>query len=391
MHMDMKSKLNMNVVNAPMSGIRKIADSVAQVKGIIRFDIGEPDFDTPKHIREAAIKAIHDGYSHYTVAPGIMELRKAIAEKLKNDNSMEYDPETEICVTAGGAGALYCGLQSIVNPGDEVIIPDPAWPHYLGILSILEAKPVFVTIKEKDKFNMLPSEIEKKITPKTKCIVVNSPGNPTGGVMSEENLRWISEIAKRHEIFVFSDEAYEKLILGGTKHVSIGSLPGMRDLTINQFTLSKTYAMTGWRLGYCAAQKDLMAPIRKVSLFSITHVSSIVQKAAVAAITGPQDCVKEMVEEFKVRGKILADGLNATGKISCIVPEGAFYVFANISQLDMKSEVFVLKMIKEAGVSAVHGSAFGASGEGYVRFCFANSQENIKKAVVKIQDFVKTL
>jgi aspartate/methionine/tyrosine aminotransferase len=165
----------------------------------------------------------------------------------------------------------------------------------------------------------------------------------------------------------------------------------MRDLTINQFTLSKTYAMTGWRLGYCAAQKDIMAPIRKVSLYSITHVSSIVQKAAVAAITGPQDCVKEMVEEFKVRGKILADGLNATGKISCIVPEGAFYVFANISQLNMKSEEFVLKMIKEAGVSAINGSSFGASGEGYVRFCFANSRENIKKAVVKIQDFVKTL
>jgi aminotransferase len=389
--MDMKLKLNMNVVNAPMSGIRKIADSVAQMKDIIRFDLGEPDFDTAQHIKDAAIKAINDGFSHYTVAPGIMELRKAISEKLKKDNSMEYDPETEICVTAGGVGAVYSALQSILNPGDEVIMPDPAWPVYVGILAILEAKPVFVTIQEKDKFNMLPSEVEKKITPKTKCIIVNSPSNPTGGVMSEKNLRGIAEIAKKHRIFVFSDEAYEKLILGEEKHLSIGSLPGMRDLTINQFTLSKTYAMTGWRLGYCAAQKDIMVPIKKVCMYTITHASSIVQKAAVAAITGPQDCVKEMAEEFKVRGKILADGLNATGKISCIVPEGAFYAFANITRLNMKSEEFVLKMIKEAGVSAINGSSFGMSGEGYVRFCFANSQENIKKAVVKIQNFVKTL
>ncbi|MEI7904565.1 MAG: pyridoxal phosphate-dependent aminotransferase [Candidatus Firestonebacteria bacterium] len=389
--MDMKAKLNMNVVNAPMSGIRKIADSVAQMKGVIRFDLGEPDFDTPLHIKEAAIKAINDGFSHYTMGPGIPELRKAIAEKLRKDNGMEYDSETEICVTAGGVGAIYSGLQSIINPGDEVIVSDPVWPFYLGILAILEAKPVLVTLKEKDKFNMLPAEVEKKITPKTKCIVVNSPNNPTGGVMSEENLRGIAELAKKHGIFVFSDESYEKLILGGTKHLSIGSLPGMKDLTVNQFTLSKTYAMTGWRLGYCAAQKDLMVPIKKVSLYSITHVSSIVQKAAVAAITGPQQCVSDMVSEFKARGKILADGLNATGKISCIMPEGAFYVFANITKLNMKSEDFVLKMIKEAGVSGINGSAFGDSGEGYVRFCFANSQENIKKAVLKIQDFVKTL
>lgn len=389
--MDMKLKLNQNVVNAPMSGIRKIVDLVAQRQDIIRFDLGEPDFRTPKHINEAAIKAINDGFSHYTVGPGILELRKAISEKLKTDNHLEYDPETEICVTAGGVGAVYSALQAIVNPGDEVIIPDPAWPVYLGILAILEAKPVFVTIKEKDKFNMLPSEVEKKITPKTKCIVINSPSNPTGGIMSEENLRGIAEIAKRHEIFVFSDEAYEKLILGGTKHLSIGSFPGMRNLTISQFTLGKTYAMTGWRVGYCAAQKDIMAPIRKVSLYSITHVSSIVQKAALAAITGSQACVKAMVEEFRIRGKILADGLNATGKITCMVPEGAIYLFANITSLNMKSEEFVLKMIAEAGVSAVHGSSFGPSGEGYVRFCFANSQENIKKAVVKIHKFVNTL
>ena len=389
--MDMKAKLNMNVINAPMSGIRKIADSIAQMKDIIRFDLGEPDFDTPEHIREAAVRAIHDRFSHYTVAPGIMELREAISEKLRKDNGMEYDPATELCVTTGGAGAIYSGLQAIINPGDEVIIPDPAWPIYVGILSVLGAKPVFVPLNEKDKFNMLPSEVDKKITSKTKCIIVNSPNNPTGGVTSEDNLRGIAEIAKRHEIFVSSDEPYEKLIFGGTKHVSIGSFPGMKELTISQFTLSKTYAMTGWRLGYCAAHKDIMAPIRKLNLFATTHATSIVQKAAVAALTGPQDCVQDMVAEFKVRGKTLADGLNATGKISCIVPEGAFYIFANILKLNMKSEDFVMKMIREAKVSAVNGSAFGTSGEGYVRFCFANSLENIKKAVVKIQDFVKTL
>ncbi len=389
--MDFKSRMNLNVVNAPMSGIRKIADSVASMPDVIRFDLGEPDFDTPKHIKDAAIKAINDGFSHYTVGPGIMELRKAIALKLKKDNGMEYDPETEITVTAGGVGAIYSGLQAIINPGDEVIVSDPVWPVYLGILAILEAKPVLVTIKESDKFNMLPAEVEKKITSKTKCICLNSPNNPTGGVMSEVNMRGIADIAKKHGIFVLSDESYEKLILGNSKHISIASLPGMRDLTISQFTLSKTYAMTGWRLGYCAANKEIMAPLRKVSLYSITHVSSIVQKAAVAAITGPQQCVDEMVGEFKKRGKLLADGLNATGKISCLVPEGAFYVFANIKKLNMKSEDFVLRMIKEAGVSAVNGSSFGESGEGYVRFCFANSEENIKKAVERVQKFVKNL
>lgn len=389
--MDMKLKLNMNVVNAPMSGIRKISDLVAQMKDIIRFDLGEPDFDIPKHIGEAAINAVRDGFSHYTVAPGIPELRTAIAAKLKKDNNLEYDPATEICVTTGGAGAIYCGLQSILNPGDEVILSDPAWPIYEGVLAVLEAKPVFVALKEKDKFNMLPSEVAKKITPKTKCIVVNSPNNPTGGVTSGENLRGIAELAKQHEIFVLSDEAYEKLIFNGTKHVSIGSFPGMKELTINQFTLSKTYAMTGWRIGFCAAHKDIMASIRKVNLYSTTHVSSVGQKAAIAALTGPQDCVQEMVKEFKARGHLLADGLNATQKISCIVPEGAFYIFANISRLNMKAEDFVLKMIKEAGVSAVPGPSFGPSGEGYVRFCFANSQENIREAVGRIQKFVKTL
>jgi aspartate/methionine/tyrosine aminotransferase len=387
----MKSKLNMNVVNAPVSGIRKIVNLVAQRKDVIRFDLGEPDFDTPRHIREAAIRAINDGFSHYTVSPGMIELRKAISEKLRTDNGMEYDPETEICVTSGGVGAIYSALQSIVNPGDEVIISDPAWPSYHGILSILEAKPAFVIIKEKDKFNMLPSEVEKKIRPKTKCIVINSPNNPTGGVMSEENLRGISEIARAFGIFVLSDESYEKITLGGTKHLSIGSFPGMRNITISQFTLGKTYAMTGWRVGYCAAQKDIMAPIRKVSMYSITHVNSIAQKAALTAITGSQDCVREMVGEFKARGKILADGLNATGKISCMMPEGTFYLFANVSRLNIKSEEFVLRMIEEAGVSAVNGSSFGPSGEGYVRFCFANSQENIRRAVTKIQAFVKTL
>jgi aspartate/methionine/tyrosine aminotransferase len=387
----MKSKLNMNVVSAPMSGIRKISDAVAQMKNIIRLDLGEPDFDTPQHIKEAAIKAIRDGFSHYTVAPGIIELRKAISEKLYKDNGMKYDPDTEICVTAGGVGALYSGLQSIINPGDEVIIPTPCWPIYLGILAVLQAKPVFVTLKEENKFNMLPSEVERTVTQKTKCILLNSPNNPTGGVMSEKNLLGIAEIAKKNEIFVFSDEAYEKLVFRGMRHVSIGSFPGMKELTINQFTLSKTYAMTGWRLGYCAADKDIMAAIRKVNLYSTTHTNSIAQKAALAAITGPQDCVKEMAEEFRDRGQLLADGLNATGKISCIVPEGAFFAFANISRLKIKSEEFVLKMIKEVGVSAVNGSAFGESGEGYVRFCFANSRENIKAAIDKIQDLVKTL
>lgn len=389
--MEIAKKLNPHVVNAQISGIRKIADAVMQMKGVIRLDIGEPDFDTPKHIRDAAIAALDEGFTHYTAAPGILELRKAVAEKLRKDNNLEYDAESEITITAGGIGAIFSALQAVVNPGDEVIVSDPAWPIYFGILDIVEAKPVPVILQEENRFNMMPAEIEEKITPKTKAIVINSPNNPTGGIMTEENLLKIANLAKKHGVFVLSDESYEKLILGDTKHLSIASLPGMRDLAITQFTLSKTYAMTGWRVGYVAARKEIMAAVRKVSLYTVTHVSSIAQKAALAAMKGPQDCVKDMVKQFKVRGETLAKGLNATGKISCMAPEGAFYLFANITQLGMKSEDFVMKMIKEAGVSAVNGSSFGASGEGYVRFCFANSLENIKEAVARIERFVKTL
>lgn len=389
--MDVKKYLNPNVANAPMSGIRKISDLVMQMKDVVRMDLGEPDFDTPKHIKDAAVKAIEEGFTHYTAGPGIPPLRKAIAEKLKRENGLEYDFESEITVTCGGIGAIFSALQAVINPGDEVIVSDPIWPVYLGVLSILEAKPVIVTLNEKDGFNMLPSEIEKKITKKTKLIVINSPNNPTGGVMTEENIKKTAEIAIKHGILVLSDESYEKLILSGTKHLSIGSLPGMRDLAISQFTLSKTYAMTGWRAGYVAANKDITAALRKVSLYTITHINSITQKAALAAITGPQDCVNQMVEEFKKRGRIFADGLNATGKISCITPAGAFYCFANIKKLNIRSEDFVLRMIKEAGVSAVPGSSFGDSGEGFVRFCFANSTENIKEAVKRIGNFVKTI
>ncbi|OGF44517.1 MAG: hypothetical protein A2452_12810 [Candidatus Firestonebacteria bacterium RIFOXYC2_FULL_39_67] len=389
--MDIKAKLNLNVINAPMSGIRKISDMVMQMKDVVRMDLGEPDFDVPEHIKEAAIKAIKDGFSHYTPGPGIMELRKAAAVKFKSENGLDYDPETEITVTQGGIGAIFSALQTMVNPGDEVIVSDPVWPVYLGVLGILEAKPVFVTIKEKNGFNMMPDEVKAKITSKTKVIVINSPNNPTGGVMTESNLKAIAKLAAERGIFVLSDESYEKLILGKTKHLSIGSLPGMRDLTVTQFTLSKTYAMTGWRIGFAVAPKEISAGLRKVSLYTITHANSVAQKAAVAALTGPQDCVAKMVEAFRGRAKIISEGLNATDKISCIQPEGAFYAFANISKLNMKSEDFVLKMIKEARVSAVNGSSFGESGEGFVRFCFANSDENIKEAVKRISAFVKTL
>ena len=389
--METVKKLNPHVVNAQISGIRKIADAVMQMKDVIRMDIGEPDFDTPKHIKDAAIAALNDGFTHYTVAPGILELRKAVAEKLRKDNDLEYDAESEITITAGGVGAIFSTLQTLLNPGDEVIVSEPIWPVYLGVLDILEAKAVPVILKEENKFNMLPGEIEEKITSKTKAIVINSPNNPTGGVMTEGNLIKIADLARKRGVFVFSDESYEKLILGDTRHISVASLPGMRDLAITQFTFSKTYAMTGWRVGYVAAQKEIMAAIRKVSLYTVTHVASIVQKAALAALKGPQDCVEDMVEQYRVRGEALAKGLNATGKISCMAPEGAFYLFANITKLGMNSEDFVLRMIKEAGVSAVNGSSFGASGEGYVRFCFANSLEDIREAALRIEKFVKTL
>ena len=300
---------------------------------------------------------------------------------------MDYDPETEITVTCGGIGAIFSALQSILVAGDEAIVTDPVWPVYLGILHILNAKPAVIRLKEENNFNMTPAEVEAKITPKTKIILMNSPQNPTGAVMSEENIKGIAEIAKRRGIFVLSDESYEKLVYAGGKHISIAGLPGMRELAITQFTLSKTYAMTGWRVGYAVAAKEISAPLRKVSLYTITHINSMSQKAALAAITGPQNCVSDMLAEFEKRRDVLVKGLNEAKGISCPMPGGAFYAFANIKKLNIPSEEFVMRMIKEAGVSAVPGSSFGESGEGYVRFCFANSLDNVKEAVRRIKEF----
>lgn len=358
MDQSLARRLNPCVVEAPLSPIRRVAELAARFPDVVKLDVGEPDFDTPEHIKEAAAAALREGFTHYTHRAGIIELRRAIADKLARDNGVSYDPETEITATSGIMGGLFCSFCALVSPGDEVIVPDPVWPAFLGIIHMLGGTPVPVLTHEADGFNLVPEAVAEKITPRTKLVLLNSPQNPTGAVMPRERLEAIAELAKRHDLVVLSDETYEKLIYDGAQHISIASFDGMRERTLLLNGLSKTYAMTGWRVGYVAAPKQMMEAIGKVHLYTCTCVNSIAQKAAAAALTGPQGCVEEMRQEYRARRDLLVNGLNGLPGFTCATPRGTFYAFANIQGLGMPSEDAVMRLIEKARVSSVHGSAW---------------------------------
>ena len=355
----------------------------AKGKDVVHLEIGEPDFDTPDNIREAAVKAIWDGYTHYNPAQGIPELRKTIAEIVGKEKGLEAKPE-EVVVTPGAKPIMFFGILALVDEGDEVIYPNPGFPIYESVIEFVGAKAVPIKLEESKEFCFDPKELAKLVTPKTKLIIINSPQNPTGGVLSKGDLEALADVAKKNDIWVLSDEVYNRMIYEG-EHMSIAALPGMRERTIVLDGYSKTYAMTGWRLGYGIMPEELAARLTQIQINATSCTATFTQVAGIEAIRGDQGASNKMIEEFKRRRDVIVDGLNRIPGISCLRPKGAFYVFPNIQETGMSSQQVSDMLLEKAGVAGLPGTAFGDFGEGYLRFSYANSIENINKALERIE------
>ena len=360
----------------------------AKGKGVVHLEIGEPDFDTPKNIREAAKKAIDDGYTHYGPSAGIPELRKTIAEYISKTRNMKVDPD-EVVVTPGAKPIIFFTILTWLRPGDEVILPSPGFPIYESMVNFVGAKPVLLPLREENDFSFTVDDFKKLVTPLTKMVILNSPQNPTGGVVGKETLKGIAEIIGGDEdILILSDEVYSEIIYEGEHH-SIASIPGIKNQTVLLDGFSKTFAMTGWRAGYGVMNRELAQHIARLQTNSNSCTASFTQIACIEALTGPKDDVKKMVAEFKKRRDVIVDGLNKIPGFSCKNPHGAFYVFPNITKTKKSSKELADYLLNDAGVAGLSGTSFGAYGKGYLRFSYANSVENIKKALKKIDDAVK--
>ena len=371
------------------SAIRRMLELSMGMEDIVHLEQGEPDFTTPNHILEAAVEAMRKGFTHYTEINGTLELRQAIAEKLERENGIEADPEKEITVTSGSQEAMFITALGILNPGDEALILDPYYPAYFEDTLLAEAVPVTVPLKEEENYHVNMETLEKRITKKTKMIWICNPSNPTGHVFSKEDLEVIAEVAKRHNLIVFADEIYEKLLYENSKHTSIGSLPGMEDRTITVNGFSKAYAMTGWRIGYIAAEKKLSATLRKLHYYTALCPNSISQKAALAALTGPQNCVQEMVKEYDRRRRLVLNELEKIEGLSYVKPKGAFYVFPNFSSFEESDEAMALYLLKKAGVVTVPGSGFGEAGKGHLRISYSVSYKQVEEGMKRIKECLR--
>ena len=367
------------------SGIRQLFDLAQKMKSVINLGIGEPDFETPAHIKEAAKKALDEGYTHYTPNAGFADLREALSEKVKRDNDLDYSSDEVIVNDGGCTGSILLSILALVNPGEEVIVSDPYFVVYEPAIRMVGATPVFVSIDEENDFRMLTDDVEKAVTSKTKLIIVNSPCNPTGGIQLKEDLEGIADVAKRHNLYVISDEVYEKIVYDGMKHYSIASFEGMRNRTVTVNAFSKTYAMTGWRIGYAVGEKEIIDQMVKLQQFTMVHAPAISQRAAIAALKGPQDFVKYMVEVFDERRRFITRRLNEIDGFRCPTPKGAFYVYPNIKGVGKTSEEFANILLQEGGIAALPGTAFGKNGEGYMRFSYAQSLDKLKEACDRIQ------
>ena len=370
------------------SAIRRMLELSAGMKNVVHMEQGEPDFTTPKHILKAAMEATEKGFTHYTEIDGMLELRQAISEKLEKENGVDADPKTEITVTSGSQEAMLIAALGFLNRGDEALILDPYYPAYLEDTLIAEAKPIQIQLEEEKNYRIETEALEKKITEKTRMIWMCNPSNPTGNVFSKQDLETIAEAAQKHNLIVFSDEIYEKIIYDGTKHVSIGSLPNMKDRTITVNGFSKAYAMTGWRIGYIAAEKKLTTTLRKLHYYATLCPNAISQKAAIEALKGPQDCVKEMVTEYDRRRKHVLNELAKIDTLPYNNPKGAFYVFPNFSAYEKSDEEMASSLLNEAGVVTAPGSGFGKAGEGHLRLSYSISYEQVKEGMERIKKYL---
>lgn len=386
--MTIKMRQSKKMDDIPFSGIRKVFEAAGQLekqgKDIINLGIGRPNFDTPAHIKEAAKKSLDEGNVFYTSNYGTEGLRSAVAEKLKRDNGLDYEM-TDVIVTVGANQAVSIAMTALLDPGDEVLVPNPSWLHYFYCADLVGAKTVSYPLLEENGFNVIPEDIEKLVTPNTKMIIVNSPNNPTGSILSKESLQAIADIANKYDLIVLSDEIYEKLIYDDSVHYSIASLDGMKERTVLIHGVSKSYSMTGWRIGFAiSANKEFISAMIRVLQYTVTCANSFAQDGAEAALRGSQQCVEDMRLQFDRRRKLVYDRINKIEGLSCIAPKGAFYCFVNIKKLGMTDQEASDYYLNEAGVAMIPGSAFGEYGAGYLRVAFSNSYENIEKAMDRI-------
>ncbi len=378
----------------PFSEIRVMMERATQMQkngeDVIHMEIGRPDFDTPEVIKQAANTALANGNVFYTSNYGTPELRQAIADKLKRDNGIDYKAE-EILVTIGVGEGTYAAVAAFTEPGDEILVPDPVWLNYIHVPHFFGAVPVSYKLREENDYQIDLNEIEGLITPKTKMLVINTPGNPTGVVQSRDTLEKLADIAKKHDLIVVSDEIYEKLVYDGARHVSIAALPGMKERTITLNGFSKCYSMTGWRLGYAAAPVEFIKAMVRVHAYINTCAPSFVQEAGITALEKAEPDVQEMVKEYQRRRDYAVSAINAIDGLSCKTPGGAFYIFVNIKSLGRTSAEMADYLLDHAKIAAVPGSAFGPQGEGYIRLSYACSYERIVEAMERLRKAVADL
>ncbi len=386
---DYNKILSERALNLKPSGIRKFFDILDDIKGVISLTVGQPDFVTPWHIRKEAIRSLEDGETYYTSNSGLLELREEIGKYLTRRFSLTYDPKKEIIVTIGGSEAIDLAVRAVTNPGDEVIIPVPSFVCYGPITEMASGKAVFVNTYEKDKFKLTPETLKKAITPRTKLLILPFPNNPTGAIMTQEELEGIAEVVRDTDIIVLSDEIYAEMTYG-RKHVSIASLPGMRERTIVVNGFSKAYAMTGWRLGYVAAPFEITAQMYKIHQYAIMCAPTTSQYAAIEALKHGDPDIENMTAEYDRRRRLIVDGLRKIG-FECFEPEGAFYVYPNVGKFGLSSDEFCERLLYEEKVAIVPGTAFGECGEGFARISYAYSVKHINTALGKIESFVNRL
>lgn len=385
----MRNPLSDTIVTIPPSGIRKFFDIVSDMKDAISLGVGEPDFDTPWHIREEGIYSLEKGRTFYTSNAGLKELKIEICNYLKRRYEVEYDYNTEVMVTVGGSEAIDVALRAMLDPGDEVLIPQPSYVSYVPCAVLAGGRPVIIELEEKDQFRLTKEKLLEKITPKTKVLIMPFPNNPTGSIMEAEDLAEIAKIVEEHDLFVISDEIYSELTYKG-QHTTIAAFPGMRERTVLINGFSKSYAMTGWRLGYACAPQIILTQMLKIHQFAIMCAPTTSQYAAVEALRNGDDDVAEMREAYDQRRRFLVKSLRDMG-FDCYEPQGAFYVFPNISRFGMTSDEFALKLLEEEKVAVVPGTAFGDCGEGFLRISYAYSLKDLKRALERIERFVKRL
>ena len=378
----------------PFSGIRKIFEEVTRREkageDIIHLNIGRPDFDTPAHIKEAAKKALDEGKVHYSSNYGIPQLREALADKLQQENQMSYDPG-EIIVTVGGNEAVFIAMMGLLNAGDEVLIPDPCWLNYFYCVQMAGGVPVSVPAREEYQFTPSIDDFRSRVTDKTKMIVINTPNNPTGAVYSAEALEELGQLAVEKDLYILSDEIYEKMVFDGHRHVSFGSLPGMKERTVTVSGFAKNYSMTGWRLGFVAASPEAISAMVRIHQYVTICATSFAQWGAVAALTGPQDAVEHMISEFGRRGELVSSALQDMPGIQVAKPAGTFYIFPSIKATGKSSQEMAEYLLDEAKIAVVPGHVFGDYGEGYIRLSYANSYENLEKAMTNMNKALQKL